>query len=69
MADSFWFRVDCSDARLPPHITLLKTGSTVHLKGVTTCAVEIRVRRNLMIWDAAIHCTLVVRNIMMVSLH
>jgi len=69
MADSFWFRVDCSVARLPPHITLLKTGSTVHLKGVTTYAVEIRVRRNLMIWHAAIHCTLVVGNIIMVSLH
>jgi len=32
-------------------------------------AAEILVRRNLTIWDAAIHCTLVVRNIVMVSLH
>jgi len=69
MADSFWFRVDCSDARLSPYITLLKTGSTVHSKGITACAAEVRVRRNLMIWDAAIHCTLVVRDIIVVSLH
>jgi hypothetical protein len=50
----------------------LKDGSTVHCRDARThiaaCDAEILVRRNLMIWSAAIHCTLVVRDTLMVSL-
>jgi hypothetical protein len=32
-------------------------------------AAEILVRRNLMIWNAGIYCTLVVRDIILISVH
>jgi hypothetical protein len=50
----------------------LKDGSTARCRDARThiasCDVEILVRRNLMIWSAAIYCTLVARDSLVVWL-
>jgi hypothetical protein len=50
----------------------LKDGSTVHCRDarlrIASCDAEILTRRNLMIWSAAIYCTLLVRDSLVVSL-
>jgi len=51
---------------------IAEDGSTVHCRDARThiasCDAEILVRRNLMIWNVAIYCTLVVRVSLVVSL-
>ena len=56
----------CSEVRAF-HRRILATCSRSAKKGLAACAAEILMRRNLMIWNAAIYCTLVARDTVMVS--